>query len=65
MVYYKIYMPQPVSYSKKYSVFYFGISHKRYCEKHGIDPHTADIDELNKAMRESRRTVEREEQIIL
>ena len=53
-------MPQPVRYSKKYSVFYFGISHKRYCEKHGIDPHTVDIDELNKTMAESRRAQWRE-----
>ena len=53
-------MPQPVRYSDRYIAFYFGIRHKRYCEKHGIDPHTVDIDELNKAMRESRRAQWRE-----
>ena len=53
-------MPQPVRYSDKYSVFYFGIGHKRYCEKHGINPHTVDIDELNETMKESRLAERRE-----
>ena len=41
-----------MKYSNKYSVIEFTLKHKRYCDKHGIDSHTADIKEINKAMLE-------------
>ena len=42
-----------VVYSNKYGIDSFTRRHKNYCEKHGLDPDTVDIDELNAMMRES------------
>ena len=42
-----------VVYSSKYGNSTFTRRHKNYCDKHGLDPDTVDIDELNAMMRES------------
>ena len=49
-----------VCYSRKYTEIEFTLKHKRYCDKHGINCHEADLDEINKAMREDNRKYWRE-----
>ena len=49
-----------VVYSKKYDRLKFGLAEKRYCDNHGLNPDTVDIDELRDAMTESRRAAWRE-----
>ena len=44
-----------VQYSTKYSELEFGLKHKRYCDRHGINPHEANLEEIKKGMGEEMR----------
>ena len=42
-----------VKYSRKYSEIEFTLKHKRYCDKHGINPDEANLEEINQALVEA------------
>jgi len=42
-----------VIYSSKYSEIQFSLKHKRYCDKNGINPDDANLEEINTALRDA------------